>query len=69
MRLLPDAAITANTSNGLKVDNKGKRKASDTGDSSRASKKAERDEDFDDDASEEDGSSGGNELHAMQVEE
>lgn len=65
MKLLPDAAITIQTSHEFKVDNKGKRKASDSGDSSRATKKVER---HDDDQQEELGGSS-NEMQEMQTDD
>lgn len=69
MKLLPDAAITIQTSHEFKVDNKGKRKASDSGDSSRATKKVERHDDVEDDDQQEELGGSSNEMQEMQTDD
>lgn len=68
MQLLPDAAITAKTSHNFHLDNKGKRKASDSGDGSHARKKVERDYVEDEDPQDEVGNSS-NVLQDMQTDD
>ncbi|KAG1772159.1 hypothetical protein EDD22DRAFT_842525 [Suillus occidentalis] len=69
MKLLPDAAITAKTSHNFRLSNKGKRKASDEGEGSRATKKVSRDEDSEDDNPRDDIDSSSTGLHAMQTDD
>jgi hypothetical protein len=68
MKLLPDAAITAKTSNDTIWDSKGKRKALDDGDESHATKRMVRGENFEDEDAEDQDDSGNNQMHAMQTE-
>jgi hypothetical protein len=69
MKLLPDVAITIKTTNDFKLDKKGKRKASDCGDSSRARKKVERDDDDNDNEQQEEAGGSGDEVLDMETDD
>lgn len=69
MKLLPDASITAKTSHDFHLGTKGKHKASTPDDDSRAIKKVQRGDDFEDNEPQDDVGSSSDGLLAMQTED
>jgi hypothetical protein len=69
LKVLPDASITARTANDFMSDMKGKRKATDDRDGSQGKKRVVKYDDSDNEDEEDEGITGTNNSHAMQVSE